>query len=315
MRRLVLLVALFASACATAPEIKPPPPPSDPYLTAILPAAKDAAPEARAAVARERMRGWVWALAQPPSTPEPQSGWLAEGLGDFLAVRARLRAGLATPEEAAAEFDAALKAHDAAPGQTNAARGLLLALKWDEDVRQRSGGTLDLDDVFKAAQDRRAQVPAETTGFLDRLLNAAWGGAQLNLREDVARYVAGRGRITPPEAMFGGCLVSATVLTHGFDTGFDHQGSNATKTVRGVRRNGPAWMSGLRNGMKLESLGVAPGDTTREVVAVVVDTRGRKRTIRYWPYADEDREIRKIQLRQNMTDAQIAACGKAMAGL
>lgn len=315
MPRAALLLVLFASACATAPEIKPPPPPADPYLAVILPAAKDAAPESRAAVARERMRGWVWALAQPPSTPEPQLGWLAEGLGDFLAVRARLRAGLATPDEAAAEFDAALKAHDAAPGQANAARALLLALKWDEDVRQRSGGALDLDDVIKAAQDRRAQVPAETTGFLDRVLNAAWGGAQLNLRDDVARYVTGRGRIAPPEAMFGGCLVSASVLTHGFDTGFDHQGSQAAKTVRGVRRNGPAWMSGLRNGMKLETLSVTPGDTSREVVASVVDTRGRKRTIRYWPYADEDREVRKIQLRQNTSDEQIAACGKAMAGV
>lgn len=310
-----LLLALLVSACASAPEIKPPPPPADPYLAVILPAAKDAAPEARAAVARERMRGWVWALAQPPSTPEPQTGWLAEGLGDFLAVRARLRADLATPEDAAAEFDAALKAHDAAPGEANAARGLLLALRWDEDLRQKSGGALDLDDVMKAAHDRRALVPAETTGFLDRLLNAAWGGGQLNLRDDVARYVTGRARLAPPETMFGGCLVSATVLTHGFDTGFDHQGSLAAKTVRGVRRNGPAWMSGLRNGMKLESLSVTPGDTTREVVANVADTRGRRRTIRYWPYADEDREVRKLQLRQNMTVEQTAACGKAMAGL
>ena len=30
---------------------------------------------------------------------------------------------------------------------------------------------------------RHTQVPDETTGFTDRILNAAWGGAQLNLRE------------------------------------------------------------------------------------------------------------------------------------
>lgn len=314
MRRVVPLLALLASACASAPEIKPPPPPADPYLAVILPAAKDAAPEAGAAVARERMRGWVWSLAAPPAAPEPQNGWIAEGLGDFLSVRARLRADLATPEDAAHEFDAALKAYDAAPSQPSAARATLLALKWDEDIRQKGAG-LDLDDVIKAAHERRALVPGETTGFLDRLLNAAWGGAQLNLREDVARYVTGRQRITPPETMFGGCLVATTTLTHGFDTGFDHAGSQAARTVRGVRRGGPAWVSGLRDDMKLEGLTLTPGDTTHEVVANLVDARGRKRTIRYWPYADEDREIRRLQLRQGMTEAETVACRKAMAGL
>lgn len=314
MRRAVLLLALLASACATAPKVVEPQAPADPYLAVILPAAKDAAPEARAGVARERMRGWVWSLAAPPSAPEPQSGWIAEGLGDFLAVRARLRAGLASPEDAAHEFDAALKAHDAASAAPNAGRALLLALKWDEEIRQKTPG-LDLDDVIKAAHDRRALVPAETTGFRDRLLNAAWGGAQLNLRDDFARYVDDRERVTPPEAMFGGCLVATATLTHGFDTGFDHAGSLAAKTVRGVVRNGPAWMSGLRNGMKLENLTLTPGDTSREVVAAVADARGRKRTIRYWPYADEDREVRRIALRQGMGAEETAACGKAMAGL
>ncbi|MFN3583894.1 hypothetical protein [Phenylobacterium sp.] len=315
MHRAVLALALLASACASAPpKAAAPPPPADPYLAVILPAARDAAPEARAGVASDRMRRWVWSLAAPPAAPEPQSGWLAEGLGDFLAIRARLRAGLATPEDAAHELDAALKAHDAAPAAPSSARALLLALKWDEEIRLKAPGR-DLDDVIKAAHDRRALAPAETTGFLDRLMNAAWGSVQLNLRQDVARHVAGRERISPPETMFGGCLLSTVTLTHGFDTGFDAQGSLATKTVRGVIRNGPAWMSGLRNGMKLESLAFTPGDTSHEVVARLVDARGRKRTIRYWPYGDEDREIRRIQLRSGMTPEETAACGRTIAGL
>lgn len=315
MRRAVLALALLASACASAPpKVVPPPPPADPYLAVILPAAKDAAPEARAGVASDRMRRWVWSLAAPPAVPEPQFGWLAEGLGDFLAVRARLRAGLATPEDAVHEFDAALKAYDAAPATPGAARALLLALKWDEEIREKAPGR-DLDDVMAAAHDRRALVPAETTGFLDRLLNAAWGAAQLNLRQDAARYVAGRERIAPRETMFGGCVQATVTLTHGFDAGFDTQGSLAARTVRGVIRNGPAWMSGLRNGMRLDSLSITPGDTSREVIAAVADARGRKRTIRYWPYGDEDREIRRLQLRPGMTAEETAACGRAIAGL
>ena len=314
MRRFVPAFVLLAAACASTPEIKPAPQPADPYLAIILPAAGDAAPDAAAAIARERMRGWVWSLAAAPSAPEPQSGWIAEGLGDFLAVRARLRAGLATPEDAAREFDAALKAHDAAPSASDAARGLLLALRWDETLRARGSGQ-DLDDVLTAAHARKARLPDETTGFQDRLLNAAWGGAQLNLREDFARYVTGGERIDAPESMFGGCLVAATTLTHGFDTGFDHQGSQASRTVRGVVRNGPAWMSGLRNGMRLDGLTLTPGDTSRQVIAQVADSRGRKRTIRYWPYADEDREIRRIHLREGLTAEETAACGKAISGL
>mgnify|MGYP001178171674 CR=1 FL=1 len=314
MRRLVPALALLAAACASTPEVAPPAAPPDPYLSVILPAAKDAPPEQAAGLASERMRVWVWTLAAPPSAPEPQSGWVAQGLGDFLAIRARLRAGLATPEDAAHEFDAALKAHDAAPAAPGAARALLLALRWDEALRERGAGQ-DLDDVLKAAFDRKAQFPDETTGFQDRLLNAAWGAAQLNLREDLARHVAGRDRVDPPESMFGGCLQAVTTITHGFDAGFDHQGSLAARTVRGVVRNGPAWMGGLRNGMKLESLQLTPGDPSRQVTAVVADTRGRKRTIRYWPYADEDLEIRRIQLRQGLSPEETAACGKAIAGL
>lgn len=313
MRRSFLAIALLTAGCATSPATVAPPAPQDPYLAVILPATKEAAPDERAKVASERMRGWVWSLAAAPSQPEPQSGWIAEGLGDFLAVRARLRAGLIAPEDAVREFDAALKAHDAAPAAPNGARAMLLALKWDEEIRQKGAGQ-DLDDVMAAAHARRAQVPDETTGFTDRILNAAWGGAQLNLREDIARYVTGRERVNLPERLFGGCVAATTTLTHGFDAGFDHQGSQGARTVRGVVRGGPAWMSGLRNGMRLESLSVTPGDTSREVVARVADARGRKRTIRYWPYGDEDREVRKIELKGGMTPEETAACGRAMAG-
>ena len=70
---------------------------------------------------------------------------------------------------------------------------------------------------------------------------------------DIVRYVDQGQPIALPEEMFDGCLQARITVTPGFDAGFDAEGSFATKVVRGVRPRGPAWNSGLRDGMALDS--------------------------------------------------------------
>jgi predicted metalloprotease with PDZ domain len=284
----------------------------------------------------EHAHTWIPRLLgeMPAGAEEPLAYWFSEGVTDFLAVRTLVRAGLWTPEEGVKRLSEFLTAYDASPVRTapNARiatdfwkdqnveklpyqRGLLLALKWDEDLRKTSQGRLDFDDVLISMRDRRRAYPAEKTVVDDALLDAAWGVARLNLRADLARYVVRGEFVTLPETLFGGCVDVATKVSPAFDTGFDHTKSVAAKVVQGVRRGGPAWNSGLRNGMKLEGGSVREGDTTTQVEFKVVERRGRKRTIRYWPYGDEDKSVRSLHLRARMTETEKAACARAIGGL
>lgn len=289
----------------------------------------------RRLIAHEHLHSWVpRKLGLLPSGEQERAiYWLSEGFTDFLTVRTLLRAGLHTPDEAVKELNQILQDYDASPVRTAPVsrivadfwtdpkvrdlpyrRGALLALKWDEDLRRKSGGKLDLDDVLMTIRHRRIVAPAETDGVVTQLVNAAWGVAQIDLRNDIRHHAEGGALVELPETLFGGCVEVRTTTAPAYDTGFDHQGSFTARTVRGVRREGPAWLSGLRDGMKITALSVPP-DTSQEVVATVADARGRARTIRFWPYGDEDRTTRALALRSGMTEAETAACGRAIAGL
>jgi hypothetical protein len=117
--------------------------------------------------------------------------------------------------------------------------------------------------------------------------------------------------------MFGGCLDARVTVSPGFDAGFDAAGSFAARTVRGVRRGGPAWNSGLRNGMKLENWTFNAGDMNREIELNIrpANKRAKPRKVRYWPYGDVDVETRKLQMAVGLSDAANAACTRNIAGL
>jgi predicted metalloprotease with PDZ domain len=284
-------------------------------------------------IAHEHLHTWIdRRIGERP----PQDGagyWISEGFTDFVTVRSLVRAGLWTPDEGLKRWSEALTAYDASPVRTapNAKiaegfwtdpslqklpyqRGLMLALKWDDELRMSSQGRLDFDDVLLSMRDRKRAYPAEKTLTDDALLDAAWGVGRLNLRSDLARYVVRGDFVTLPETLFGGCVDVATKVSPAFDAGFDHAGSFKVKVVQGVRRPGPAWNSGLRNGMKLEGWSIRPGETTTQVELKVVEARNRKRTIRFWPYGDEDKSVRSLSLRARMTEAEKAACVKAIGG-
>lgn len=285
-------------------------------------------------IAHEHLHTWIDSRIGERPAQEGAGYWISEGFTDFLATRTLVRAGMWTPEDGLKRWSEALARYDASPVRTasNARivqefwtspdmhnlpyqRGMLLALKWDDELRRASQGRLDFDDVLLAMRDRKRAYPAEKTVTDDALLDAAWGAGKLNLRSDLARHVVAGEFVTLPETLFGGCVDVATKVSPAFDSGFDHAGSTKAKAVQGVRRGGPAWNSGLRNGMKLEGWSIRQGDTTTQIELKVVEARGRKRTIRYWPYGDEDKSVRSLHLRPRMTEAEKAACAQAIGGL
>ena len=263
--------------------------------------------------------------------------WFSEGFTDFFAIRTMVRAGLMTPEEAVIRLDAALRGYDANPLKTapgsriladfwkdqNAEklpyqRGQLLALKWDEEIRRKTGGKADLDDVILRMRDHyREFPPGQGPDVVTGLVSAAWVVAKMDLRPDIARHADGGAPIVLPETLFDGCLDARVTVSPGFDSGFDHAASAAAKVAKGVRRGGPAWNSGLRDGMRIDGMDLKAGDVTREIVLIVRPATGRTkpRTLRYWPYGDNDVEARTLQLAMDLSDDRLAACGRKLGGL
>jgi hypothetical protein len=260
-------------------------------------------------IAQALTRSWI---PQRLGGPASDAAGLMDGLAAFYADRIRLRDGLLPYSAAVSTLAMADTRRDAG------SRGLILALKWDEDIRRKSAGKRDLDDVvLRMADHYRRFPPGQGPDVITGLISAAWVTAEIDLRPDLARYVQGSATIPLPETMFGGCLDARVTVSPGFDAGFDAAGSFAARTVRGVRRGGPAWNSGLRNGMKLESWTFNAGDMNREIELNIrpANKRAKPRKVRYWPYGDVDVETRKLQMAVGLSDAANAACTRNIAGL
>lgn len=259
-------------------------------------------------IAQALTRAWMQRRLGGPS----MNIGIVEGLVGVYVDRIRLRAGLLANSAAVSTFAMADTRRDAG------SRGLIMALKWDEDIRRKSGGKLDLDDVVLRMRDHYQEFPpGQGPDVITGLISGAWVTAGIDLRPDIARYADGAAVIPLPETMFDGCLDARVTVAPGFDAGFDAPASFAAKAVRGVRRGGPAWNSGLRNGMILDSWTYTAGDMNREIELTVraAAKRAKPRKARFWPYGDVDVETRKLQLAVGLSDAQTAVCARKIGGL
>ena len=270
-----------------------------------LPAGRSSDAELRSQIAATHMRAWI--PARTGRLPGP--AWLTDGLAELYADRILLRAGVIGPDAAVGRLAAADQ------GRDPARRGEILALKWNEEVRRKTAGKADLDDVLLRMRDHYRQfAPGRGPDVVTGLVSAAWVVAGLDLRPDIARYAEGAAPIPLPETLFDGCLDARVTVAPGFDAGFDHQASFVAKRLVGVRQRGPAWNSGLRNGMPLEAWTFQAGDMTREIELTVRDGRKRVKRVRYWPYGDADTETRKLQLATGLSGEKLAACGRKIGG-
>lgn len=294
-------------------------------------------------IAHEHMHSWIpnrtARLVDGPQ--EPKDYWFSEGFTDFYMTRTLARGGLWTAQQALDQINDTLRAYDnspvrTAPGSRIVAdfwtnsdvqklpyqRGELLALKWDEEIRRRTKGQKDLDDVVLRMRDRyvsypQGKGPDAPTG----LVSAAWDVAQVDLTPDIERYAEKGAPVDLPDELFGGCVLVRSTVSPAYDIGFDMYPSFAAKVVKGVRRNGPAWNSGLRDGMALKGWSVYPGDISSQVelTLIVPPARGKgeptTRKLTYWPYGEAVTVKRQLQLKPGLSGDALAACGKAIAGL
>jgi len=291
-------------------------------------------------IGHEQVHTWITERLGVVPEPQPEAAarfWLTEGFTDFFTDRTLLRAGQVDVGETVGRMAASMKAYDASPVKTAPnsrivtdfrtddavmrlpyQRGALLALRWDEEIRLKTGGQADLDDVVLRMRDHAAKFPAgQAPDVVTGLVSAFWVVAGIDLRPDIGRYVDRGEAIVLPEEMFDGCLQAAVTISPGFDPGFKAEASFAAKKVSGVRRSGPAWNSGLRDGMALAAWSYNAGDMTR-MIELTIRTPGRKakpRKIAYWPYGDVDTQTRTLRLMPGMTEAARGACGRKIGGL
>jgi predicted metalloprotease with PDZ domain len=158
------------------------------------------------------------------------------------------------------------------------------------------------------ARDAIGSRPSDAVGAVSLLADNA-RKAGFDIASDIVRHVIQGDTLVLPADTFGPCLIVGTVAIANYDLGFDLEASlSAGRVAVGVRAGGPAYKSGLRDGMRLvRRVAGRIGDPTLDT-AWIVHADGRERTIR-WKPAGQD-EVMAQQLRRVVdTPEDAVACG------
>jgi len=289
-------------------------------------------------LAHEHMHTWSpRQLGAMPADPEASGYWFSEGLTDFLTHRTLLRSGIWSPEEFVDALNADLNAYWTSPSRSapNGAivegfwrsqdmqklpyrRGMLLALKWDYQLRRATRGRLDLDDVLTRQVVRAAELRRRGESPLAADLFAAMyrqaGGP--NLAEDYALAVQGGQPVLLPEDLFGTCARVETITRPRFHRGWDAQATTANGNVlTGLREDSPAYRSGLRNGMQIVKREFGEvGNSQVEYGLRIKAPDGTETVYRFMPVAPGIDHFQRVVLTPGLDDAAKARCAKTMSG-
>ena len=261
--------------------------------------------------------------------------WFSEGFSDFYAPRSLLGSGLFTLEDHAREVNASLLRYAASPVRTapNSRikdefwknedlerlpydRGHFFATLIDYELRRRSGGRLDLDDVMRAQLAHARRRPASDATSAGRLLPVMVrevGG--FDIAELLDRHIQRGEPIVLPADLYGDCARVETVVRPDFHRGFDIEATQkAGGVITGVRANGPAHAAGLRDGMKLVKRELSTVNDPAVEIGYRVTDGGTERLIRYLPAGRERLTVQRVVLAEGLDAARRAACVKSMSG-
>lgn len=226
-----------------------------------------------------------------------RSYWLSEGFTDYYTHRLLLAGDLWTLDHYATELTRVLRTYWRSParnataesiaprffsdrdaGRQMYARGELLAMRWDRQLRTKSPSGLDglVRGLLLTPEQAAKAEPAQ-----ERVLQALTSELGPNPREQVQAYIAAGRSFDLDEGLAGPCFELGWVDIPRWVLGFD-PASFAKHAAVGVVDGGPAQRAGLRNGMTLMGWSVYGGDISREVVLKVKSEDGDKE-LRYLP--------------------------------
>lgn len=234
--------------------------------------------------------------------PEHAGEWFFEGFTDFYARRLLLRAGQITAAEFVEDLDRTTVRYWFSPARNatadeivqgywrdpglkeiSYARGDLLALSVDAEIRRVSAGRSSLDDVMR--QILRLALRSDTPFDTPRLLELITQHTSAPFAERARRVVADGATVTLQAEALLPCLLLTEETLGPFDLGFDLEASLSSRAVTSVRAGSLAAQAGLRDGQELLRWSVERGNIERPVLLTVRDGSGERR-IEYLPQGD-----------------------------
>ncbi len=283
-------------------------------------------------VAHEMMHSWVpGRIGRMPEVNEATDYWLSEGFTNWTTWRTLVRGGLWTPQDFAAAFNKSLNGYDTSSVKNASAaeaaagfwtrrdyqdlpydKGMLIAAWLDHEVRLRTNGAMDLDDILVGMQSAAAAAPEARA--IDLLFAALQTGAGWDARAEIEALTLTGGTVPLPADLYAPCGTVSSVDTFVWERGFDFAATSAAGwIIQGVRPGTRAHEAGLRNGMQLTGW----SETSRDFQAPTektaqVNLAGETISLTWLPAARETTPVRRLQLAD---DLPAEGCRNRLAGL
>lgn len=285
-------------------------------------------------MAHEHTHSWIPRRLGTPPEPDAAGYWLSEGFTDFYTQRTLLRAGIWTLDQFVADLNRRLFQYATSPvrdypnsrivadfwsdrrvSHLPYRRGNVFAYFADYELRRASGGRANLDTVLFAMRDRwaaasEAAKPAVVGSFIEEAARSGF-----DPRSAIAAHVEAGRMLLLPSDLFPGCVSVGIGQVAVFDPGFDHDASVEAGTIIGVDPAGPAYVAGLRDGMRL--LGRAGGTESDSRVPVTyrVEDGGVEKAITYRPEGSGRLAVQSVSALPGLTPEQTTACVRAVSGV
>ncbi|WP_343630827.1 hypothetical protein [Roseateles sp.] len=246
--------------------------------------------------------------------------WLSEGFTDYYTHRLLLSGGVWTldryadkmtrmlrgywrsPERNATAASIAPRFHsDNNAGRQMYARGELLAIGWDRELRKKDPAGLDglLRGLLLPVGNVKSDDPA-----YERVLKALTTSLGDQPREQVRLHVDEGRSFELDEGLAGPCLSVGWKDVARWVPGFDI-GSLRKYAAAGVVVDGPAYRAGLRDGMTLQGWSIFGDDTAKEIMLKVKTDEGSQE-LRYLPVDGSSDRLPMMTVRAGA--ASDAAC-------
>jgi predicted metalloprotease with PDZ domain len=244
--------------------------------------------------------------------PEQLRYWIGEGFTDYYASLLRLRAGRITLDEYVQSVNDLLTTVWMSPARnaTNERvlqdfwknndvqklpyyRGNLLALEWNAQIREASGGRQSFDEVVYALEKRAGGKSAPLTAErFDTVLAPFTGRSAL---PDIARVVDRGELIVPRAAWLGPGAVLEQVEMPTFELGIDRP-ALLQKKIAGVAADSAAYRAGLRDGQTVVRRKPYIYNKPDQVIEIVIADGEGEKAIRYEPKSSRTVAVPQFRL-------------------
>jgi predicted metalloprotease with PDZ domain len=220
--------------------------------------------------------------------------WFTEGVTDFYAAVALVRAGIWDFEQFVSKFNAVSREYYDSPKRnltademvvqrrTNLAaerlpyqQGFLLSANWNLRIRERSRGAESLDSALRQLKGASGEVLTS-----DRIIRALTAAGVPESGVEIEKSILRGKTIDLVPNVLGDCATE-TIADAGFDIGFDYEKSGEANRVVNLKLDSAAYDAGMREGQTILSRDVVLGDPGYQAKLEIRDERGQRWIIFY----------------------------------